>query len=107
MFDQPIAHHQGEPFDQRHASCFERRQPQRAGQAQLRIAQKREWQVQSLDDLTLNSIDWVLSPNTPAPNAASSWKWSRNEQAWGVQPRAPGMPSQPSGSCSPGRPVLG
>ena len=42
-----------------------------------------------------------------APRAASSALWSRNAQDCGVQPRAPGMSSQPGSGSRPGRPVRG
>jgi len=42
-----------------------------------------------------------------APWRASSSRASRNAQLWGVQPRAPGMSSQPSGDGWPGVPVRG
>ncbi len=46
-------------------------------------------------------------PRTVAPSAASSAALSRKAQLCGVQPRAPGMRSQPAGSGRPGTPVCG
>ena len=70
----------------------------------------------ALTEVTCNTVNGRVSvtasvcaesPATRAPRSASSAAWSRKAQDCGVHPRAPGIASQPSGTCRSGRPVRG
>ena len=52
------------------------------------------------------AVSCVLRPNTPRRRAQLAG-WSRNAHDCGVQPRAPGIASQPRGGSWSGRPVRG
>ena len=83
-------------LEQDHAGDGEGRQIERAGERQLGIRQKRKRQMQPLSGLSL--IGRVLgreAENMRYAERLSSAKWSRNAQDCGVQPRAPGISSQP------------
>ena len=63
--------------------------------------------------LPLGGLDLVVerlrreAGHACAPSAASSAAWSRNAHDCGVQPRAPGIASQPGHIGRPGRAARG
>jgi hypothetical protein len=108
VLDRAVVEHKGETLQERHPAGLEGGQTHRRRQLKTLVRQDGERQVQALRRLALvvgvlgGQAEQVVDAEGP-----SLAKWSRKEQVWGVQPRAPGIMSHPSGFSAPGLPVRG
>lgn len=107
MLDRLIADDEGEALDEPLARDLKDWQPQRGRKLKGRVAQNFERQMEALRHLALIGCRLRAKAENRGAKTGEVFRMVTEPQLCGVQPRAPGMRSQPSGNAMPGAPVMG